>query len=102
MKYALTAFLLTATNALADAPIIEATTATRTGDTWRFEVTIRHPDTGWDHLSYDFSWLPRQKGATARHAIYGGQWRGSDRGKPGAAAPRRSVIAPVFSSVLNG
>jgi len=34
-------------------------------------------------LSYDFSWLLRQKRTTARHAIYGGQWRGSDREKLG-------------------
>ena len=49
--------------------------------------------TGWfkiaqikshEALSYDFCRLLRQKGATARHAIYGGQWRGSDRGRPGA------------------
>jgi transposase len=30
-------------------------------------------------LSYDFPWLLGQKGATARHAIYGGQWRRLDR-----------------------
>lgn len=53
-------------------------------------------------LSYDFPRLLCDKGAAARHGIYAGQRRGSDRGKPGASPPRRSVIAPVFSSVLNG
>ncbi len=54
-------------------------------------------------LSYDFSRLPRQKGATARHAIYGGQWRGSDRKKLGRLW-RRAVVGspPSSSSVLNG
>ncbi len=23
--------------------------ALKTGDTWRFDVTVRHADTGWDH-----------------------------------------------------
>ena len=54
-------------------------------------------------LSYDFPRLPRQKGATARHAIYGGQWRGSDREKLGRLR-RRAVVGspPSSSSVLNG
>jgi hypothetical protein len=54
-------------------------------------------------LSYDFSRLPRQKGATARHASYGGQWRGSDREKLGRLW-RRAVVGspPSSSSVLNG
>lgn len=54
-------------------------------------------------LSYDFPRLPRQKGATARHAIYGGQWRGSDREKLGRLW-RRAVVGspPSSSSVLNG
>jgi hypothetical protein len=54
-------------------------------------------------LSYDFPRLLRQKGATARHAIYGGQWRGSDREKLGRLR-RRAVVGspPSSSSVLNG
>lgn len=47
MRYLiLTAFL--ATPALADPPQIEQVLARQSGDTWRFDVTIRHPDTGWD------------------------------------------------------
>jgi hypothetical protein len=37
--------------ALADPPVVEAATAQRSGDTWRFDVTLRHPDTGWDHYA---------------------------------------------------
>ncbi|SFA86287.1 hypothetical protein SAMN05421688_1265 [Poseidonocella pacifica] len=37
--------------ALADPPEIRAAMATRTGDTWRIDVTIAHPDTGWDHYA---------------------------------------------------
>lgn len=35
----------------ADAPKIEDVRATRTGATWRLEVTLSHPDTGWDHYA---------------------------------------------------
>jgi hypothetical protein len=35
----------------ADPPVIEAVTAAKTGDTWRFSVTLSHPDTGWDHYA---------------------------------------------------
>ena len=43
-------------------------------------------------LSYDFPWLLGQKGATARHAIYGGQWRWLDRKQLGLSGPLRSMI----------
>jgi len=36
---------------LADPPEIVAVAATRQGDAWRFDVTLRHPDTGWDHYA---------------------------------------------------
>lgn len=47
----LIACLFLATPALADPALIENVSAHRTGDTWRFDVTIRHPDTGWDHYA---------------------------------------------------
>ncbi|WP_299685309.1 hypothetical protein [uncultured Tateyamaria sp.] len=51
MKH-LAALLLLASPALAEAPVIETVTITHTGDdTYRFSVTIRHPDTGWDHYA---------------------------------------------------
>ncbi|MCK0167634.1 hypothetical protein MWU52_08755 [Jannaschia sp. S6380] len=43
--------VLCATPALADRPVIEEVQATRTGETWRFDVTVRHADTGWDHYA---------------------------------------------------
>jgi hypothetical protein len=32
-------------------PVIEQATAEPSGDTWRFSVTISHPDTGWEHYA---------------------------------------------------
>ena len=32
-------------------PKIENVNVRKTGDTWRFDVTISHPDTGWDHYA---------------------------------------------------
>ena len=44
--------LLTTVPALAAEPVIEQVAVTRTGsETYRFSVTIRHPDTGWDHYA---------------------------------------------------
>ena len=39
---------LLATPAVADPPVIEAASATRSGTSWTFSVTLSHPDTGWD------------------------------------------------------
>ena len=51
MKH-LFALLLLAGPALAEEPVIEDVAVTRTGDdSYRFSVTIRHPDTGWDHYA---------------------------------------------------
>ncbi len=45
-------FLFLATPVLAEEPIIEDITVTRTApETYRFSVTIRHPDTGWEHYA---------------------------------------------------
>ncbi|MGP6089068.1 hypothetical protein [Antarctobacter jejuensis] len=50
MRYlALLPFL--AAPALADPPVVENVTAQAAGDTWRFSVTLSHPDTGWDHYA---------------------------------------------------
>lgn len=37
--------------ALADVPVVEDATATRSGDAWTVHVTLSHPDTGWDHYA---------------------------------------------------
>jgi len=51
MKSFAIALTLCAAPVFAGAPSIEQVTATQTGDTWRFDVTIRHADTGWDHYA---------------------------------------------------
>ncbi|WP_299673360.1 hypothetical protein [uncultured Roseobacter sp.] len=51
MRYTLLALLLAATPALAEPPQIDNVKARKSGDTWRFDVTISHPDTGWDHYA---------------------------------------------------
>lgn len=43
--------LFAATPALADVPFIENASATAEGDSWRFDVTLSHPDTGWGHYA---------------------------------------------------
>ncbi len=42
---------LLGTAALADPPKIEQVEASRAGMGWRFDVTVSHPDTGWDHYA---------------------------------------------------
>lgn len=51
MKYLLPLLAFWAAPALADPPAIEAATATRVAQAWRFDVTLRHPDTGWEHYA---------------------------------------------------
>ena len=51
MKVA-TIFTVLATSVFADAPVVEhvETTVLDAGG-WRFDVTLSHPDTGWDHYA---------------------------------------------------
>jgi hypothetical protein len=52
MKYTLIlAGCLLASPTLADPPRIEAVAATDTGANWRFDVTLSHPDSGWEHYA---------------------------------------------------
>ncbi len=51
MKYAFLALLLASAPAFAEPPQIDNVKARKSGDTWRFDVTISHPDTGWDHYA---------------------------------------------------
>ena len=37
--------------ATADEPHIVSATAHASSDTWQFNVTLSHPDTGWDHYA---------------------------------------------------
>ena len=45
------ALMLAAGPALAGGPEVVEVRATPTGDTWRFDVTVAHGDTGWDHYA---------------------------------------------------
>ncbi len=52
MKYILTSlFALISLAATASEVEVLDVTATQSGDTWRFDVTLRHADTGWDHYA---------------------------------------------------
>lgn len=42
---------LSAPPVAADAPEIVGAKATQRGETWTFDVTLRHGDTGWDHYA---------------------------------------------------
>ena len=51
MRYFL-CLLIYATPLLAEEPVIEKVTARQeSAGLWRFDVTIKHPDTGWDHYA---------------------------------------------------
>jgi hypothetical protein len=43
--------MLAAAPAFAETPVVTAATTTADGGTWRFDVTLTHPDTGWDHYA---------------------------------------------------
>ena len=51
MRYVAALLFLCAGPALADPVQIEDVRAVKTGATWTFDVTVRHPDTGWDHYA---------------------------------------------------
>ncbi|KNG93936.1 hypothetical protein [Pseudaestuariivita atlantica] len=46
-----TALVASTLAAAADIPVIEKVVAKKTGMGWRFDVTLSHPDTGWDHYA---------------------------------------------------
>ena len=50
MRHALLAILI-AGPALAEEPQVTGASAARDDGGWRFEVTLAHPDTGWDHYA---------------------------------------------------
>ena len=48
--FLLSAMLVGSAWAAGDAEVVDAR-ATESGGTWRFDVTVQHPDTGWDHYA---------------------------------------------------
>lgn len=51
LKLSFAALLISTLPALADPPEIRNVVAKQSGGTWRFDVTIAHGDTGWDHYA---------------------------------------------------
>ncbi|KAA9010507.1 hypothetical protein [Histidinibacterium aquaticum] len=51
MRLSLFLLALCAGPALADPPVIEAVETARVEGGWRFDVTLSHPDTGWNHYA---------------------------------------------------
>jgi hypothetical protein len=45
------AFFLSSLPAFAGLPVVEQARAQQSGSTWRFDVTISHADTGWEHYA---------------------------------------------------
>lgn len=50
MKH-LALLLAFASPAFADPVVINDVRGTASGELWRFDVTVTHPDTGWDHYA---------------------------------------------------
>ena len=48
MKRIFTALFVMATPAFADAPVVENVHMKKLGNTWTFDVTLSHGDTGWE------------------------------------------------------
>lgn len=44
--------------------------AQRAGDSWRFDVTVRHADTGWDHYADRWDVLAPDGTVLARRTLY--------------------------------
>lgn len=51
MKKLFFALLILPLPAWADDPTIEAVHAQQSGSGWNFSVTLKHPDSGWDHYA---------------------------------------------------
>jgi len=69
MKYFIICAFL-ATPALADPVSIDRVVATPTGDTWRFDVTLSHPDTGWDHYADGWRVLDMEGNELGMRVLY--------------------------------
>jgi hypothetical protein len=51
MKSVLITLSLMTSAAMAESPVVTAATASFDGAAWRFDVTLTHPDSGWDHYA---------------------------------------------------
>ncbi|UWQ22581.1 hypothetical protein [Jannaschia sp. W003] len=69
MHRLLAVLLLAPLPALADAPEVVAVEAARTGTEWRFAVTVRHADAGWDHYADAWAVLDADGTEIARRTL---------------------------------
>jgi hypothetical protein len=60
MKPLLAALILLPVAAWADDPLVAAVVARDTGAGYSFDVTLRHPDSGWDHYADGWEVLVRE------------------------------------------
>lgn len=51
MRKTLLALIITAGPVLAEPPEVVDAGFEKTGESWRVSVTLKHPDTGWDHYA---------------------------------------------------
>ena len=51
MKHLIIALILLPIPSFAEIPMIENSTAKQGANGWSFTVTLRHPDSGWDHYA---------------------------------------------------
>ncbi|MEL6125804.1 MAG: hypothetical protein AAFR57_05320 [Pseudomonadota bacterium] len=50
-RSALVGLMMLGQGALADSPLVTDVVMRDLGGVWRFDVTVSHPDTGWDHYA---------------------------------------------------
>ncbi len=56
--------------ALADQARVVEAEATASGGVWRFDVTISHPDTGWDHYANGWAVLDAEGNELGYRTLY--------------------------------
>ncbi|WP_299818355.1 hypothetical protein [uncultured Jannaschia sp.] len=61
--------VLLAGPAFGDVPVIERAEAVRLGTGWRFDVTVRHADAGWDHYADGWTILTETGGPLAHREL---------------------------------
>ncbi|WP_166418889.1 hypothetical protein [Cochlodiniinecator piscidefendens] len=62
MKYASLFLIMSMTSVSADPAVVEDIAAEKNASGWRFDVTLRHADTGWD--DYADGWRVEAEGGT--------------------------------------
>ncbi len=63
-------FIALASTSYADMPVIEAVDAIQSGDTWRFDVTLSHADTGWEDYADGWRVLDVDQNVLGTRVLY--------------------------------